>query len=141
MPTPIMRGPEKEGLTEENRIAGLLSSIVGDVQRLLRQEIALAKTEFTGEMKRAKAAAVITASGAFAAGIAGVLFGLMVAQAIAEMTDLPAWACSGMAAAIFAGIGIALILRGKESAKDVDLFPKETVENMKENVQWIKNRT
>lgn len=125
----------------EASVGNLVSSIVGDVQTLARQEIALAREEIKEELDTAKSAAIKLG---IAAGVlvVGALF-LLVALAlgIAALFDWPAWAGFAVVGLIFAIVGGVLLVLGQNDAKQIKPVPEKTVETMKENVEWIKDRT
>ena len=129
-------------MTERDASVGtLVSSIVGDVQNLARQEITLAREEIKEELNTAKDAAIKLG---IAAGVLviGALF-LMIALAlgIANLFNWPAWAGFASVGVIFAIVGGILLYMGQQSAKEIKPVPEKTIETMKENVEWIKDRT
>jgi len=125
----------------EASIGTLVSSIVGDVQTLARQEIALAREEIKEEIDTAKNAAIKLG---IAAGVltVGALFLLIaLALGIAALFDWPAWAGFAVVGVIFAIVGGVMLYLGQKDAKEIKPVPEKTVETMKENVEWIKDRT
>ncbi len=131
----------KEETVEEHKVGPLVGSIIADVQALVRKELALARNEFVEELKRARTAAYLASAGFIAAGVAAILFGFVVAQVLVEITSLPVWACTAIAAILFTAAAVGFLSKGKSTAEKFDPIPHETVQNVKENVQWIKNQT
>ena len=116
----------------------LASEVAKDLSTLVRQEIALAKAELQQEAKTAGVAA-----GAFGgAGFAGYF--VLVFLSLALMWGLDAWMPLGWAAvivaAIWAVIAAVLAVVGRSRMKRFNPKPERTIENVKEDVQWVKTR-
>jgi len=124
-------------------LASLVGGIVNDAQQLLRQEVTLAKQEVKEELSKVKA---VAASGAIALALA-VVGGLLLCQMLVYLlfwaTDqrLPLWACFGIVGAVFLAAAGVLAAVAKTKASQIDVVPRQTVETMKENVQWLKTQT
>ena len=116
------------------RARGLLGSVIGDAQRLVSLEIALAKQE-TKEL----AAGNAIAAGLMAFGGLLVLLAILVAAPSLVVILVP-W--HWQAAAVWIGsylvIGILLVLIGKARMR-IGLPPR-TVETLKENKEWALRR-
>ena len=79
-----------------------------------------------------------------AAGVVMALFAFgMLLFAITWALDswLPQWAAALIVAAAVALIATVLIVIGKNRVSEINPKPEETVETMKENVQWVKQPT
>ena len=125
----------------ESSVSTLLSGIVGDAQTLVRQEIALARQEIREEIDQAKEAGIkLGISGAVLA-VGGLLLVLALAQALADLLDWPTWAGYGIVGIVLAIGGYILFSSAQKSMKEVHPVPEKTVETLKENVAWIKDRT
>jgi predicted PurR-regulated permease PerM len=118
----------------------LLSGIVDDAQRLLRQEVQLAKQEFKQEWQKTKSAAVSFLAGTAALVLATVFLLFMVVYLLAYYTPIPMWGCYGIVGGVLAVIAITLLMFGKQEAGQIQLLPPQTVATLKENAQWIQNR-
>jgi len=131
-------------MTEREReasISTLLSGIVGDAQTLVRQEIALARQEIHEEIDEAKRAAVKFGIAGAVLAIGGLLLVLTLAQGLADLLDWPVWAGYGIVGVVLAIAGYVLLSSAQKQIKQVRPVPEKTVETMKENVEWIKDRT
>jgi uncharacterized membrane protein YqjE len=122
-------------------LTSLVSGIVADLQKLVRQEIQLARTEVKQEWEKTK-----TAAGAMAAGVALLSLGVivlcgMVVALLKEFTALPLWACCAIVGGALAVLGVLLLVIGRAKANQVHVIPQQTAETMKENVQWMQNQT
>jgi len=130
--------------TERERdtsVASLLGGIVGDAQELVRQEIALARQEIREEISTAKDAAVKLVIAGAVLGVGGLLLVLMLAQGLADLLNWPTWAGYGVVGLVLAIVGYILISSAQKRMKQIKPVPEKTVETMKENVAWIKDRT
>ena len=119
----------------------LLSGIVGDAQTLVRQEIALARQEVREEIDAAKSAGIKLGIAGAVLAIGGLLLVLTLAQGIADLFDWPVWAGYGLVGIILAVAGYVLLSVAQKQIKEVTPVPQKTVETIKENVEWIKDRT
>jgi hypothetical protein len=101
----------------------------------------------TGDLRKSKDAIVALAIGAGAAALGLIFAGLMVVYLLHWLTSPPAsdpasiplWGCYGIVTLVFLGSGTALLLAGKKKFESFNPLPVQTVETVKENVQWIAN--
>jgi protein-S-isoprenylcysteine O-methyltransferase Ste14 len=122
-------------------MSSLLGGIVGDLQTLIRQEVALARTEIQREWDKAKTAAGAMAVGAAVLAVGGLFLCLAVVAVLHEVAGLPWWASFLIVGGVFAGLGAVLFYTGRNKAAKVHVVPPQTAETMRENVQWIRNQT
>jgi hypothetical protein len=122
-------------------VSSLLGGIVSDLQTLIRQEVALAKTEMIREWDKAKTAAGAMAAGAAVLALGAVLLCLTVVSVLREVAGLPWWASFLIVGGVLAGLGAVLFYTGRNKAAQVNVVPPQTAETMRENVQWIRNQT
>ena len=116
----------------------LASEVAKDMSTLVRQELALAKAELRQEARTAG-----TAFGAFGgAGFAGyfvlVFLSLAMMWALGSVMAL-GWAAL-IVAAVWAVVAGALALLGRSKLKAFNPKPERTIETVKEDVQWARNR-
>jgi hypothetical protein len=124
----------------EPSLAQLVSGLVSDTKLLLRQELELAKHEILEELRKIKVAAICLGVGIGVAAIGGLLFILMLVHLLNALTDWPLWICYAIVGGVFAIGGGVLLYRGVQQISQVDMVPQQTVETMKENVRWIKEK-
>lgn len=124
---------------DERSVAEMLSALSTDASLLMRQEVELAKAEIREEAKQA-------AKGAGMLGAAGVL-GHM---ALLLLSFAVAWALSsalhpGLAffiVAVVHGAGAGLLaVTGRQRLQEADAVPEQTVETVKEDAEWARDRT
>jgi hypothetical protein len=100
----------------------------------------LAKHEIREDLRKTKTAMVSLGIGIGVAAIGGLLLILMLVHLLQALAGLPLWACYGIVGGLFVIVGGVLLLIAKNTIARIDVVPQQTVETMKENVQWIKER-
>jgi len=134
------RVPERRA-TEEPSIATLLGGVVADAQELVRKEIDLAKQEVRTEIDKAKDTAISMGIGGAVAAIGGLLLVLMLVHLLSDVFGLSLWISYLIVGAVFAIVGGILIQRGRSKASEINLVPQATVQEVKKDVEWIKQQT
>ena len=120
----------------EKSLGELFGEMTSEVSDLMRKEVELAKVEIKDEVGRAG-----KAGGMFGAGaLAGYLAILFVSLALAWLLDQAMnTALAFFIVGLLYGIAAAvLITRGREQMKHVDPVPRQTVETLKEDAEWVK---
>jgi len=130
----------RTGEREENRSLGeLLKAATGEIQHLLRAEVQLARIETREELARAGDVAKHGAIAAGAAFFALLLLSFAAAWGLAEVMPIGvAFLIVGVLYAIVAGVA-ALVAR--ERMRRVDFVPRQTVETLEEDAQWLRTRS
>jgi hypothetical protein len=130
-----LKSPPDASMTE------LVSGILRDVQDLVKQQTELFKHEVrTGLRKSLEASMLFVASAGFA--VAGViLMAFMLANLLAwTVPALPLWVCYGVLGFVLLSAGAALFIAGRLLFASFTTLPKESMQALKEDVQWIANR-
>ena len=127
-----------KGARAEWGLGALAAGVVKDLQDLVRGEVQLAKTELREEAKTAAGGATSIAAGA-AAGSLGVVF-LMLALTELLSRRMPRWAAAGIVGLGLTGAAAALGLGGKSRLSAASLTPKQTLQSLRENAAWAKER-
>jgi len=122
-------------------MTALVSGIVSDAQQLIRQELALAKSEMREEWCKTKSAAVSFGAAAGVGVLAVVLLSFMLVHLLNWLTGMPLWGCFAIVGGLFAAVAVILFFTGKNKAEQISVVPRQTMETMRENVQWLKNQT
>lgn len=118
----------------------LVRDLSGLVSRLVKQEVELAKAELAEKGKKAGAGAGLLG----AAGVAALLMlgSLTAVLILALALALPAWAAALIVTGIWGLVAGALALAGRDRMRDMGSpVPRKTIETVKEDVQWLKDRT
>ncbi len=124
---------------QDNRSLGeLFSELTQEMTTLVRQEVALAKTEMTDKFAKTRRDAIMVAAGGLVA-YAGFL-ALIATAIIAIALALPLWLSALIVSVIVLGLGVAFMLYGIENLQHMSMVPKQTVETLKEDAQWMKDQ-
>lgn len=124
----------------ERPIGELLKDLSQQTTTLLKQELELAKAEISEKGKKAGAGAGLL-GGAGVAGLAAL--GAFTAFLILVLDIfMPAWVAAGIVTILYAIPAAVLALQGRDKVKQATpLTPEQTVETVKEDVEWAKNPT
>jgi uncharacterized membrane protein len=125
----------------EATVAGLLRGVVDDIRDLFRQEIALARYEIRDEISKARAAAIAYGVAGATLAAAGLLLLFAIGRGIAALLNWPVWAGYGLFAIVLGIAGLALLSYAQSQMRRVKAVPEQTVKTMKENVEWIKEKS
>jgi MFS family permease len=124
---------------QDQSVADLVKQLTEQTKTLARQEIELAKAELTEKGKKAGLGA-----GMFgAAGLLGFFaFAVLTASIVLALaTAVTAWLAALIVAAAYGAIAGALALTGKKELQEAaPPVPEQTVETVKEDVRWTKQR-
>ena len=117
-------------------VGELLADMTSQVSTLMRKEVEMAMIELKDEIKQAAKVGGML-SGAALSGYLAMLFGSF---AVAWFLDrkLPRPLAFGLVATMHGAAAATLLNVGHQKAKEVDLAPTETIETLKDNVEWAK---
>lgn len=120
-------------------LGDLFAELSQQMTTLVRQEIALAKTETTHKIARVGKDVGFLAAGAAVlyAGLLGIGAGIILLLALV----MPAWIAALLVGVIVAAVGGFLVQHGRTALTQTDLTPHQTVETLKENAEWAKQQT
>ena len=120
----------------EKSLGQLFSELTSDLSTLLRKEVELAKVETKEEASRAAKAGGMLGGGAFAGWFALLFLSFAVAWLLDEWLHTAlAFLIVGL---VYAGVAAVLVLRGRARLQSVNPVPSQTVETLKEDVQWAR---
>jgi hypothetical protein len=125
---------------DERSLGELFGELTREITALVRQEAALAKTEMSQ-----KAAVVGKQVGMMAVGglvaYAGLLVLLMaIVTALAIEAGMEWWAAALVVCLVTAALGAFMAWKGLDTLRHTDLAPRETIETIQEDKQWIRGR-
>lgn len=98
---------------QDDSVASLLSSILVDVERLLRQEISLARREVSGQVRDAGTVGLWFVGGALVLAFAGGFLLLMLSGLIAERLAWSPWMGHGTVGGLLLVVGGAIVLEAR----------------------------
>jgi hypothetical protein len=120
-----------------------LGELLGDLAResglLVRQEIALARSELSEKAQAVGkdlgylAMGGLVAYAGFLAIVAAIIIGLAAA-------GLAWWLSALIVGLVVAGVGYLLVKKGLTALRNEDLGPRHTVESLQEDAQWAKEQ-
>jgi F0F1-type ATP synthase assembly protein I len=127
--------------TAEADVGDLIKGAVHDIETLATQHIKLFKTEMKQEISQLTQGAISLAAGGAILLIGGVMVAITLALALLAMfpNHLPWWGAFGIVAGIICGIGAGALLLGMKRIDDATPLADKTQEEIKEDVQWLKN--
>lgn len=117
----------------ERAIGSLVGEFFDQTKRLIRAEIALAKTELSQEATKFKAGGVMVGLGGALLLIGGIAFMLFTCALLAMV--LPFWAATLIVTVAFLAIGAGIAYAGVQSMKKLHA-PTKTIQTLKEDGQW-----
>ncbi len=123
----------------ERSLADLFADLAQDTSTLVQQEIQLAKNELGQAVaKVAKNIGMLVVGGVLllAASLALIATLILALGAL----GMPSWVAALIVTLVFAGVGLALVARGRTALKNADLLPRQTIETLKEDQEWIKEQ-
>ena len=125
---------------KENLSLGeLFAELSRESTTLVRQEIALAKTEMIQKASRVgKDIGFLLVGGAVV--YAGFL-AIMGAVILLLGALIPWWLAALLVGVIVAGIGYGLVQKGRDALTHEDLAPRQTLDELKESAEWAKEQT
>jgi uncharacterized membrane protein YGL010W len=132
---------------QANSIPALLRDLRDEASTLVRQEVALAKTELKENVAQMRHHAVQIAVGAFVAyaGLIVLLLGLasLIEAALIRSGVDPAvahWAGQAIIGLGVAIIGWAMLARAKHALAEDDLAPRQTIASLRESKEWAQTK-
>jgi hypothetical protein len=134
-------GPAEEhtAAADEASLGSLVTAAVADVQKRLRQELALAKAEMREEAGRAGKAAGMYGGAGFAGSMVFVLLSATAVIGLGHLIGI-GWA-SLVIALVWAIAGTAMFTMGRNRMRAVSPKPEQTIETLKEDVKWARHPT
>ncbi len=120
-------------------VGQLVGEAASDLSKLMRLELELAKAEVKEEAKKAGKGAGLLG----AAGLAGyfVLLFLSLTLMFALDSFMPIGWAALIVAVLWAIVGAIAFTRGRAQMKTVSPKPEQTIETLKEDVEWAKHPT
>jgi len=123
----------------DNSTGELVKQLSQQTSQLIRQELELAKAELTEKGKVAGKGAGILGG----AGVAGLLaLGSLTAFLVLLLSEaMDAWVAALIVTVIWGAVAGVLAITGREKVREgTPPAPEETLESVKEDVQWAKTR-
>jgi hypothetical protein len=124
---------------EERSLGELFAELSRETSTLVRQEVALAKAELSDKAARVgRNVGFVAMGGALAyAGLLTIVGTIVIVLANA---GFPWWASALLVAIVVLIVGYVLTQKGLAALGREQIAPVQTVDSMKENVQWAKGQ-
>jgi uncharacterized membrane protein YqjE len=123
----------------ERPIGELLKDLADQTTTLVKQEIELARAELTLKAKQASRGAGLLAGAAVVALLAA---GALTALLIIVLDEfLALWLAALIVAVLWAVVALVLASAGRAALKQATPPAAQTVETVKEDIEWAKTRT
>lgn len=136
--SPDFEREERPDVSEVS-LGTIVSGVASDLSDLLRKELELAKAELRVEAQKASKGVGLLGGAGFAGWMLAVFASLALMFALGALMPL-GWAAL-IVAVLWGIVGAVLFTRGRAQLKAVNPKPEQTVETLKEDVQWAKTRT
>lgn len=128
----------QEIVREERSLGDLFSELANETSTLVRQEVALAQTELTQKATRVgKNVGYLAVGGAIAY---AALLAILAAIVIGLSYFIPAWAAALIVGVVVGVVAFLMVSSALNALKKTNLAPRETVESLKEDAQWLKRQ-
>ncbi len=121
---------------DERSLGQIVGDLTNDLTTLVKQELALAKTELKEEAGKAGKGAGMLGG----AGVAGLLALMLGSFALAYLLDnwMPVELAFLIVAILWAIVGAVLAARGRKELKNANPQLPETQQTLKEDAQWAR---
>lgn len=119
----------------------LVGGIVQDAQQLARQQLTLFQVELKNDIRRTARGAIPLVAGIFVCLIGASAAALAVAHLLPTIWPrLPLWGGLAIVGGTLIGLGAVLVVVGRRYLAGFNPPPVETVQGLKENIQWMTNK-
>jgi len=123
--------------SDPQAVTTLVSGIIDDARQLFVQQMTLFQVELKHDFRRTMAVCIPMIAGVLVCFVATIILAVAVSFLLCWIwPELPLWGGFGIIGGILALGGVGLIYWGKEKFDTSTLLPKESVEGLKENIQW-----
>jgi hypothetical protein len=122
--------------SDDRSLQELWSDMTSETSTLFRKEIELAKLETKESVARAGKAGVMFGAGGVVALLALQLLSFAAAWGLAAV--LPTGFAFLIVGVVYVAVAGVLFAQGRKRAAEVKVVPEQTVETLKEDVQWAR---
>jgi VIT1/CCC1 family predicted Fe2+/Mn2+ transporter len=134
-----MATPDSSTERREQPLGEVARDLTRDLSLLVRQEVELAKAEMS---QKGRAAApgigMLGGAGVVALAAAGAITAFLI---LVLALFLPEWLAALIVGVVLAGVAYVLLKTGKERVEEAGKpVPEQTIETVKEDVEWAKTR-
>lgn len=116
----------------------LFSELARETGTLVKQEVQLAKSEMVAKSKVAAGGIAWAIAGGALMMVGGLA--LMTAIIAALALVMPVWLAALVTGTVVAGVGATMTMHGVHALKRLDPVPRQTLQTLKEDGQWISEQ-
>ena len=139
---------QQQLVKEERSLGDLFSELAAETSTLVRQEVSLAQTELTQKATSVgKDVGFLVAGGAVGYTallviLAAVVIGLtqLISSLFGWQTITSAWIAAAIVGLAVGAVAYILVTSALTKLKNTELTPRQTVETLKEDAEWLKNQ-
>jgi len=124
---------------DDRSIGELFAELSRETTTLVRKEVELAKAEMSQKASRVGKNVGFLAVGTIVA-YTGLL-AIIAAGIIVLGKVIPLWFSAALVGLVIAVVGLLLVLKGVNTLRREDPTPRETVETLKEDREWLRDQT
>src|SRR5512132_821493 len=124
-------------LEDDRSVGQLLGDVTKELQALVRKEFELAKAETKEELQKAASAGKGFGIAALMGYLALIMLSFAAAWALTAIMPT-GWAFFAVGV-VFGTVAAVMALRGRRQLQKFHPVPEETVETLKEDVEWLKS--
>jgi hypothetical protein len=124
--------------TDQRSLGQLFSELSADLSDLLHKEVMLAQAEATEKVTTVAKGAGMAVAGGFVAYAGFIVLLLALAYLLERWMDL--WLATALVAVVVLIVGAVLLQMGRSKLKNMQLKPEQTIDSLKENVEWAKEQ-
>lgn len=139
---------QQQLVKEERSLGDLFSELAAETSTLVRQEVSLAQTELTQKATSVgKDVGFLVAGGAVGYTallviLAAVVIGLtqLISSLLGWQILTSAWVAAAIVGLAVGIVAYMLVTSALTKLKNTELTPRQTVETLKEDAEWLKNQ-
>jgi uncharacterized membrane protein YqjE len=131
--------PNGQAAASDQSIGQLVSEVTDQIGTLVRKQLEMAVVELRDELRRAVKAGGMLSGGAVSGYLALLFASLALAWALDSKMPRPV---AFFTVAVLHGLAAGALLRlAQQEVEQVDPVAKQTVESLKDNLEWAKAQT
>ncbi len=123
---------------EGRSVGQLLRDLADDVTRLIRDELALARSEASDNLHR-MVTAVISIVGGALLGLAALMV-LLDAVVMGLSNHMPDWMAAVIVGGVVGLVGFILVYQGQKNLSAGSLAPRRTAESVRKDIHLVKEQ-
>jgi len=122
-------------------VTTLVTGIIQDAQELIKQQVALVRTEIRDDFRKTKEGALSLALGLGVVALGALLLCFALVYLLAwAVPQVPIWVWFAVIGVLLGAGGGAMIYAGAKKFETFNPLPDQSAQALRENVQWLTNR-